>query len=65
MSPTLLKTLGSVLVTVLGALAVSNAFPPYTPVFSAVSGLVAGWLHLPVPGAKAAAKAEALDEAAK
>lgn len=54
MTPNVLKSVGSVVAGVLSALAVANTYPALTPVFSAAAGLLAGWLHLPVPGSKAA-----------
>ncbi len=52
MNPVLVKSLGGLVVAVLGALAVSNALPAYTAIFAALSAGIAGWLGLPVPGQK-------------
>jgi hypothetical protein len=52
MSSAVVKSVGSVVALVLSGLAASNAFPALTPVFSAVAGLLGGWLHLPQPQSK-------------
>ncbi len=51
-SVTIVKSIGSVVALILAAVAQQNAFPALTPILSAVSGLLAGWLHLIPPSAK-------------
>ncbi len=58
MNPVVLKSIGGVVVTVLGALVASNAYPHLTAILAAVGTGLAGWLGLPQPGAKAAAEAD-------
>lgn len=54
MSPkavTVIKSVGSVVALALSGLAASNVFPALSPVFTAVAGLLGGWLHLAQPKA--------------
>lgn len=44
-----LKTVGTVIAAALTGLATANTFPAWTPVFSAIAGVLAGWLHLEKP----------------
>jgi hypothetical protein len=53
MSPVVLKSVGTTVAGVLTALASANVYPTLSPLFAAVAGLLAGWLHLPQPVKKA------------
>jgi hypothetical protein len=51
MSSVMIKSVGTAVAAVLAALAQQNTFPAFSGILLGVAGLLAGWLHLPQPGA--------------